>query len=104
MSQPQVKNKPRGRNKDGRWRKKRSDTGKSRTRLEEGEVERSLQVSDEKQENGKDCFSDQVVVKIQEGLREHRLRKLERRILKFAREQGGHLQKEGGRGLGRVRK
>ena len=88
MASPQVKNKPRGRNKDGRWRKKRNDAGKPRTRHKEGEVKVSLQVSDEKQENGKDSFGEQVVAKIQERLREHRIRK-------FTRERGGHRVSSG---------
>lgn len=86
MPPPRVKSKPRSRNKDGRWRKKRSDTGRSKARHEEGEVKRPLQVSDEKQENGKDSLSEEVVAKIQERIREYRTKE-RGRVMSLASEE-----------------
>lgn len=71
MPWPQVKGKPRSRNKDGRIRKKRRDAHDYKER----EVERSLSASDERQGVGSHSLSEQVVAKIKEELREYRTKK-----------------------------
>jgi len=75
MPWPEVKGKPRSRNKDGRIRKKRRDAHDYKER----EVQRPLPDSDEGEGDGAHSLSDQVALKIREGLREHRVQKLNRK-------------------------
>ena len=74
MPWPEVKGKPRSRNKDGRIRKKRRDAHD----YKEGEVQRPLPGSDEGPE-GSYSLGEEVIAKIREGLREYRVQKLNRK-------------------------
>jgi len=77
MPQPLVKRgkwtHERERNKNGRWRKKRSDAGKPRHK--KGEVQRSLPDSDQGEGDGSNSLSEEVVAAIQRGLRERNLKR-----------------------------
>lgn len=50
----------RSRNKDGRWRKKRSDAGKPRGLYKKDKIEGPLQIGDIRQENGENPQSPEV--------------------------------------------
>jgi len=77
MPQPLVKRgkwtHERERNKNGRWRKKRSDARKPRHK--KGEVQRPLPDSDPGEGDGSYSLSEEVVAAIREGLREYRAQK-----------------------------
>ena len=64
----------RSRNKTGRWRKKRRDAHD----YNEREKQRPLQASDQ-EPSGANSLSDQVVLKIQERIRDYRTMKRNRR-------------------------
>lgn len=74
MPWPEVKGKPRSRNRDGRIRKKRRDAHDYKER----EVQRPLPDSDPGPE-GPHSLSEEVVAKIREGVRAYRVQKLNRK-------------------------
>jgi len=75
MPEPQVKGKPRSRNKDGTWRRKRRDAHDYKER----EMQRPLPSSDEGSD-GPHSLSEEVVAAIQEGLRELKEYRVQKQI------------------------